>query len=212
MFLKLLKQWKIIGEITSLVLILFFTYFLNFSIPTMRVIISIIVGYILKRYKVSTINIVAIGGLITLLIAPISYHLPGFLLSYACTIGIIYLYQFEFKYWLVKQLMVNFFAIIISLPIVLMMNQQISLFALINSFIFSYFILLLFFVLMLSFWMTFISVFVKYEVIFLINVIKAFGLLNILIKLNWFNDWMVNVYYSGLLLIVFTIKKYINYE
>lgn len=209
---KVFGKYKWFSWIFGFLLIIIFTYFLNFSIPSMRVIFSLIIGLIFKKFKLQPMQIVSIGGIITLLISPISYHSLGFGLSYCCTIGIIYLYQFEYRYFLVKQLIINLFAIIISLPFVLSLNQKLSLFALINSYVFGYFILLLFFLLMFTFYMTLIKNFVQYQVLFLINVIKAFNSINIIIKVNWFNDWIINLYFSLLIFMSYGLKKYINYD
>ena len=75
----------------------------------------------------------------------------GFNLSYLCALGIIFIFQLKIKNYLLNQLCINAFAFVISLPFILQINKSISVFAIINSFLFNYFIIIIFIIFLLTF-------------------------------------------------------------
>lgn len=198
-FKKIFNRHAIIERIVSNTFILLYTYLLSFSISTVRVILSNLVGIVRIKYRVSPYTKVSMAGIISLIICPSIIANYGFSMSYLCTIGVIYIYQHKIKNYFLNLLAINSLATFISLPFVLAMNEQISIFAIINSIIFSYFICFLFIIVLLIFWIKWIYPIQYYLVLALTYLVNCFNDLNILIQLPNWNSMYIAIYISTLM-------------
>lgn len=193
---KTIKKPKILSEILGLMVIFFYTYLLNFSISTSRVLISTICGYLLFWTKFNQYNKTACAGILSLIICPNIITNLGFNLSYLCTFGVIFVFSLNVKNFFLRQILINVLCTLISLPFVVSINHQISLFAVINSLLFSYLISILFIVMLFTFWIKWIYPFQKYMCWFIVNSVMAFNLINVMIKLQSWEFYIQSIYIS----------------
>lgn len=180
---KVICKPKFLAEILSLCIILFYTYLLNFSISTSRVLISMLLGYLLPKNK-NRYTKTACAGILSMTIYPQIIKDIGFNLSYICTFFVIYILSYQIKNFFINQILICFVCTMVSLPFIATINNQVSLFAVINSLLFTYFINILFVILILIFLIKWIYPMQKYLCWFTTNVITAFNVLNISINLT----------------------------
>ena len=182
--LRVVKKHKLPVIIFNNVFCFFYTYLLNFSISTSRVLLSNGCGLLKLKWKLSPYDQCALAGVISMFIYPNVITNIGFNLSYLCSLGIIFVYQLKIKNYFLRALCINAFSFLISLPYVVQMNQSISIFAIINSFLFSYFIIIIFIVLILTFWIKWIYPFQQWISTALIFIVGGFNVLNVKVYLQ----------------------------
>ena len=148
---KIFKSHTRIEYILSLCIIFFYTYLLSFSISANRVIITMFLSPIIKRYSKSKYDYISLSGFVSMIIYPkIAVNL-GFCMSYFCTYGIVFIISFKIKNYFLRTLSINLVATILSLPFVIQINENISLFAVLNSLMFSSLFCFLFILISLTF-------------------------------------------------------------
>lgn len=132
LFFKKEKYWFINNFINVLICIIY-SYFLNFSIAILRIMINCIIKLINKKLTWITTN--SISGILILFIFPKEVINYGFLMSFLCviTIGLVINNNLN---KLVKAIIINFFCILITLPIIIEINGQINVFAIFLGIIF----------------------------------------------------------------------------
>lgn len=182
--LKIFKKHQVVTKCFTTLFVVFYTYLLNFSVSACRVLLADIFYFVLLAFQKSKFDKTCLAGITSLLICPQICANYGFCMSYLCSIGIIYIGSLKIGNFIIEQLTINLFALMISLPFVVSMNNEISLFAIINSFIFCYFIMGIFIILLLTFWIKWIAPFQKYLILLIVGVVNAFSSLNIEIYLN----------------------------
>lgn len=206
---KIFKRTPKVCFTINLLLITFMCYLLNFSISTLRVLFCLTIAFVFKKRKPNKFDAVSISGFISVCINPFGAINLGFLMSYLCTVTIIYINQFKLPNFWIQFLLTNLCAFIVSLPFVLQINSKISLFVVINSFIFNYFIIFIFIAVLIFVWIPFLINLIHSLINLMVNVIVAFNYLNIQINLIRWNHLIVNLYLSVLLIsyYVFNLTK-----
>ena len=204
---KVICKPKFLTEILSLCVILFYTYLLNFSISTSRVLISMLLGYLLPKNK-NKYTKTACAGILSMTIYPQIIKDIGFNLSYICTFFVIYILSYQIKNFFINQILICFVCTMVSVPFIASINNQVSLFAVINSLLFTYFINILFVILILIFLIKWIYPMQKYLCWFTTNVITTFNVLNISINLTAWKIYLQSLYISLFINIALTIKKF----
>lgn len=206
---KILFKPKIIGEIVSLFFVLFYTYLLNFSIGASRILISSIFGYLFHKNK-NPYTKTACAGIFSVIIYPNVINDTSFNLSYLCTFCVIYVLSYKIKNFFINQILICFLCAIISLPFISKINNGISLFAIINSLLFNFFINVFFVILLLIFLIKWIYPIQKYLCWFITNVIIACNFLNVTIDLfTWkcyFQSLYIGVFFTILTAITIKLK------
>ena len=213
--LKIFKKHQLPVKIFNNIFSFFYTYLLNFSVSTSRVILSNACGTLKCHWKLSPYDKCALAGSISMFICPSIITNLGFNLSYLCTIGIIFIYQLKIKNLLLRQICINTFACLISLPFVIQINKSISLFAIINSFLFSYFIIIIFVIMLLTFWIKWIYPVQKWITSAIVYIVQGFGLINVQINLqpwpNIINAAFYTILLSGAIYLVNRQNFYLKY-
>ena len=204
---KVVYKPKILVEILSIFVILFYTYLLNFSTSTSRVLISMIFGYLLPKNK-NRYTKTACAGILSMIIYPQIIKDIGFNLSYICTFCVIYILSYQIKNFYINQILICFICTMVSLPFIANINNQMSLFAIINSLLFTYFINILFIILLLIFLIKWIYPAQKYLCWFTTNVITAFNVLNVNINLTVWKFYLQSLYICLFFSIAMIIKRY----
>ncbi len=207
---KILYKPKILGNIFAVFFILFYTYLLNFSISTSRVLISTLFGFIFYKNKNKYIK-TACSGILSMIIYPRVINDIGFNLSYLCTFCVIYILSYKIKNFFINQILICFVCTIISLPFITSINNGISLFAIINSLLFTYFINIFFVILLLTFLIKWIYPVQKCLCWFITNVIVGFNLINIVVNLKIWNLYFQSFYIAIFFTIAMIIRKKTNF-
>ncbi|MCF0227652.1 MAG: ComEC/Rec2 family competence protein, partial [Malacoplasma sp.] len=132
--LRIVKKHKLPIIIFNNIFCFFYTYLLNFSISTSRVLLSNANGLLKLKWKLSPYDKCALAGVVSMFIYPNVINNIGFNLSYLCSLGIIFVYQFNIKNYFLRTLCINSLSFLISLPYVIQINKSISAFAIITSF------------------------------------------------------------------------------
>jgi competence protein ComEC len=147
MFVKKIILWifkkKVkIGRIVATSVLLFYCYLLNFSVASLRVILCMLIA---NSNKVKNkFDIIGIAGALTLIISPSSVFNIGFCLSYLCTVSILIVTTISFDSELIKQICINASCLIVSIPFVLKISSQISIWSLLFCLIFSHIFVLIY--------------------------------------------------------------------
>ncbi|MDE6477511.1 MAG: ComEC/Rec2 family competence protein [Mycoplasmoidaceae bacterium] len=142
MFIKkitnlIFKKIPFFQFIFNFFLFFFYVYLLNFNASVLRVFLCLIISKCLKNKNLY--DTTALSGIIVLLFVPSLCFSLSFQLSYICTFGVIFIVSLTIKSKILEKILINTCAVVISLPLVLSINNQISILAIINSFIFGYF-------------------------------------------------------------------------
>lgn len=206
---KLIKN-RAISNIINLIFIYFYSFLLNFSLSTIRVLLCLMIRIIMKN-KWNKYDILGISGLVSIVLnasAPVNY---GFCLSYLCTCIIYWIFDLNINNIFIEKILINIFVTLASLPFVILMNKQISLWAIFLSFIFTYFFTSIFIYFLLTFWIIWIAPVQNYIVNGIIYIINAFTAINVMIRFNNLSPLLISsYYYVYFLFIIFFHKRYIK--
>lgn len=205
---------KVISNTINISFIFFYCFLLKFSLSAMRVLLCLLIKLISKN-KVNKYDILGISGLILIFLNPNASINYGFCLSYLCTCVIYFIFDLKIENVFWEKVLINVSAILISLPFVLMMNKQISIWSLFLALIFTYIFCFIFIYFLFTFWIIWIAPFHNLLINTIIHIIYAFTLVNIVIKFDWLPTLVVCSYYYVyfLLIIYFNNKnKRINHD
>jgi competence protein ComEC len=206
---KIIKN-KIISNSLSLIFISFYSFLLDFSFSTMRVLLCILIRLIFKN-KLNKYEVLGLSGLTLCVLNSSSLINFGFCLSYLCTFIIYFIYDLDIENVFIEKLVISAAATLISLPIILLMNKQISVWSMFFALIFTYLFCYLFIYFLLTFWIIWIAPFHDLLVIVVIHILNAFDVINICIKFNRvFPLFITSYYYVYFLFIIYFHKKSVN--
>ncbi|MDR2369233.1 MAG: ComEC/Rec2 family competence protein [Mycoplasmataceae bacterium] len=174
------------ANVVNILLITFYCYLLNFAISVTRVLLMFLVGLIFSKKLKNRIDVLAIAGLISVSLAPTCVFNVGFCMSYLCTLVIILIYRLNIHNVLLEKLFISIAATLVSLPFIVYMQQQISLWAIFNSFALSYVFAFVFIYFLMTFWIIWIGV-IQHALVVGINfIINASWTSNTVIPIsNW---------------------------
>ncbi len=127
------EKYTFINNLINILICIVYIYFLNFSIAILRITINCIIKMINKKIKWLSIN--SISGTFVLLVFPKEVINYGFLMSYLCVITIGLVVKNDLSK-LIKVIIINFFCILITLPIIIEINGKINVFAIFLSIIY----------------------------------------------------------------------------
>ncbi len=161
---KIIKN-KRLFYVTSFSLLLFYCYLLNFSVGALRSYFMMILMWLNNtNWKLKTqskpwsnYDMLAGSALLVILWSFQNIYSAGFQLSFLCTLFIILLNECEIQNNLLKAILINLICLIICFPIVVGMNNKINVLAILNGFLFSYVIILIFIWFILTFWIIWIA-------------------------------------------------------
>ncbi len=204
------KNHEKLQFISNFFILFFYSYLLNFTVSILRVFLSLIITKFTKSKN--PFDVFSVSGLILLFTIPSLCFSLSFQLSYICTFGVIFISTLEMKNKVLEKILINVFAIIISLPFVLSINKEISLIAFINSFIFSYFFCFIFVYFFFFWFVTFLAP-IHYVLTYIVfALIEGFNIINIKICLNISNLYLSCSYYILLFVIIMITYKKTNFQ
>lgn len=206
---KLIKN-KTICNFLNILCLGFYSYLLNFSLSTMRVLLCLILKIVLKN-KLNKFDILGLSGLILIFLdssSPLNY---GFCLSYLCTCVIYFIFDLNIENAFIERMLINITVTLISLPFVLLMNKQISIWSILFSLIFVHLFCFIFVYFLLTFWIIWIAPLQENLVNSIIYVINGFHTINICVKFTNISAWFVSSYYClSFLFIMYFQQKFIR--
>lgn len=215
MFIKkitnfIFKKIAIFQFIFNFFLFFFYSYLLNFNASVLRVFLCLIISKCFKSKN--QYDITSFSGILILFFIPSLCFSLSFQLSYICTFGVIFVISLSIRNKIIEKIMINIFAILISLPFVISINSEISLLAIINSYIFAYFFCFIFMYFFLSWFLTFLWPIHYFITALVFNLIEGFNIINIKISLNFHNLYLSCSYYILIFLIIMITYKKTNYQ
>ncbi len=217
MFIKkifnfLFKKFPKIAFLVNTILFVFYCYPLNFSYSVLRVLLTHLFSIISKKYSNGIYESTSMSGMLCLICFPSSCFSLSFGLSYICTFAVIYVISLEIKNKILEKILINVCAIIISLPMIMSIDSNISLIAIINSFIFSYFFCFVFVYFFMFGFILFLYPIHHLLTLLVFNVVEGFNIINITVSLNIFNTWLTCAYYILFFLIIMITYKRNNFQ
>lgn len=198
------EKYLFLNNCINICICLIYAYFLNFSIAIIRIMINCIIKLIKKNNSWLTTN--SFSGIFILLIFSKEVINYGFLMSYLCviTIGLVINNNLS---KLIKAIVINFFCILITLPIIIEINGQINVFAIFLSIFyvpvtfFSYFWFLLF-----AWWQPFLQI--NILIFSIINAIMDWTIkITFHIKFEKIQSFIVVLYYYFAFLLIHLWQK-----
>lgn len=215
MFIKkitnlIFKKIPFFQFIFNFFLFFFYVYLLNFNASVLRVFLCLIISKCLKNKNLY--DTTALSGIIVLLFVPSLCFSLSFQLSYICTFGVIFIVSLTIKSKILEKILINTCAVVISLPLVLSINNQISILAIINSFIFGYFFCFVFVYFFLTWFLVFLLPIHQFITMIVFNIIEGFNIINIKISLNFSNLYLSCSYYILCFVIIMITYKKTNYQ
>lgn len=132
LFLKHLRKPKL-ANIIELILCGLYTYFLAFSISILRILTNTIIKLFSTKLNSDSNYYSAIILMFIFKNQVINY---GFLMSYLCVIGIKIILKFTNNKILLA-ILINLYCVIVTLPLVIIMNGKINIFAFFYNYMFS---------------------------------------------------------------------------
>jgi ComEC/Rec2-related protein len=208
-FINILIKNKWINQIITIFIVIILTYFLNFSSSVLRVLLTIIVNIILSnfKFKFSKYDVVSIAGIFTIIFEPYCVKNIGFILSYLCTIGTIYIYGLELNNKLIEKILISLNCNLIALPFLILLNNQISFWSILNSLLFGYVFCFIFIYLLLTFWIVWIKIIHYYLITTILYLTNAYWLINLPIDFIKFNTLWNSTYYSIYFFTIICLNK-----
>lgn len=128
----------------SFAFLIFYSYLLNFSISTFRAVFCLIFASFDKKNRFSSLDRLAISGLILLLFEPLTVYSLSFIMSYALTMTLILSSKiFKGQNKIVNLLLMSFICFLVMFPIQLSINYKINFFSFFSNILLSYVVMVL---------------------------------------------------------------------
>ncbi len=205
---KIFCKVPTVGKYVGITVIGFYSFLLDFSYASIRVLLNLCFAWVFNRYEISRYDKLGTIGLSICLLNPICFQSYGFLLSFSvCTLAY-FISGFNLNNKIISSLLINVCAFLVTIPFVIQMNHKISLLTFLNAFIFSYlsaFVFLYFIAFSLIPFMAIIHYGIMVAAYVLVGNI-SFG--NIYIYSSEWPVWIIFIYYfvyCGLAKVVYLI-------
>lgn len=202
---------SIVGAIAGLLICIFYVYLLDFSISSLRAVLSLFISIIFKD-KISRLDNLSICGIILLLIEPLNVFNYSFIMSFLMTFSIIIVGNIcQNKNIILSKIITSIMCFLVMIPIQLLLNYKINFISLFTNIILSYVVILIFILCIIGMVLSFINgnMFgfiykIFYDVISYLSSLKTsllFGSLSI---------YEIIIFYAilGLIIIFLESKKY----
>ena len=201
-----LLMWKIKNKrivlVIDLLISLVFLYFLRFAISIIRIFLNSIIKLVSNKLDNMSVN--CLSGIIFLFIFKNDVINYGFMMSYFCTLGILFLLEISTNKVFLS-ISINALCILITVPFVANMNKRINIYAFFYNYIYSGMIIVQYIWFLCFGWFgfsTFINSLMVIETLKLININWN---LSVFIDLRWWNPLLSTLYLSSYCF--FALKK-----
>lgn len=150
----LFKRWKWFENILSILISLFLMYMTNFSISSIRIVLTLLLSLFLRN-KISKLKITILSALLICLVAPTDAISYSFILTYMSIILILVINKI-YDNQIIKIFIINITLTLLSIPFNIYFNQAFNLFGWIYSFTFAPFIILIYLITICFCWIPFL--------------------------------------------------------
>ena len=141
---KLFKRNKLVSNIISFCICSFYVYLLDFSISSLRAILTIGISSFSKD-KLNKLDCLSLSGIILILIEPLYVFNYSFIMSFTLTFAIIISNKILKRYnKIIQTILLSFICFLVMLPIQLSLNYEINFISLVSNIILSYVVLFIF--------------------------------------------------------------------
>jgi len=199
------KKIPNVGRYVNISIIFFYSYLLEFSYASIRVLLKIILTPHFNIFKTKEFDRIGIIGLLIIFPNPVCLKDYGFLLSFLICIGANCIAKLELNNKIISRILINILACLITLPFVISMNHKISLFTFINAFIFNNFSPFVFMYYLLFCLMPFMEVIHHGIMIGIFAIIGNISFSNVFIYFKQWDAYIIVIYY----LLLFILLKII---
>lgn len=152
------KKIPRVGKYVNITIISFYSFLLNFSYASMRIVLKLSYDWIFKKFNIQKYERLGLIGLTICLMNPVCFQSYSFLLSFVVCTSSYFVIGLKFNNKIITSLLINFCAFLVTIPFVLQMNNKISLLTFVSAFVFSYFSAFIFLYLLIFAWMPFMAV------------------------------------------------------
>ncbi len=199
---KIFKKYKLFNFLFSFSILIFIIYLVNFSVSSIRVLVTLIIKKISKE-KLTGFNSSCLGGILIAIIWPYESARFGYILSFLCILTIHFINSLTINK-IAKSILINIFLPLVTFNIIVLFNQAFSFNSIIYSYIFSMPIIFLYISSLLLCWIPFLVPFFDFVSMILIKIISWATDSNQLSNFNFNN--LINVLFYSLWMIVINIK------
>lgn len=202
------KKKQKLGWYLNLTIISFYSYLLNFSYGSLRIIFKNLLSPLFTKFQIKQAEKLGYVGLFISITNPSCFINFGFVLSMLISSVRFSVYSMNLNNKIINSIISNFLAFIIMIPFAFLMNNKISLLTFFNSFIFSYLSIFVFFYFLLFAWLPFMAIVHKAIIIGTYTLVGNISFRNIFIYSSPWPAWALAIYFCSfhiLLRIVYLI-------
>lgn len=154
------KKIPKVGFYVNIVIVAFYSYLLNFSYSSIRVLITLSMKWCWQHFKIESYNKLGWVGIFICMLNPSCFNLnyPGFLMSFIGCAGVYFVLDLNLNNKLITSLLINIYCSILTIPFVVKMNHEISILTFINSFVFMYIFSFVFIYFLIFAWFPFMKI------------------------------------------------------
>lgn len=203
---KLFQNKTYIYYIISILFCFFYSYLLNYSISILRILFSNLILLIFNK-KLNNFIATIISGWILLLIFSKAVYSASYIMSYLCTLLIMWLTT-KIKNKFLLFFLINILCFLLTIPMILNFNKRINIFVFFYNILFTHIISFIYiYLLIFMFIQPFADINTKI-IIFIQNLIEITNITSIFIEIPRIFTWSTSIYFSTLLgVFVFFNKK-----
>ncbi len=150
---KLIKK-KPISLTINILFTCFIFYMTQFSISILRVMITLIVGVIVRKKELDSFIRTCITGMVMLVLFPTSCMNMSYILTIMCTLFITYVINETESHWL-QFVLINFVTSLVIMPITISFNNKVNVLYFLNNLLFSDLIIVIYYFELLFCWIPF---------------------------------------------------------
>jgi len=194
-----------VGRYVNISIIAFYSYLLEFSYASLRILIKLILTPYFNTFKTKEFDRIGIVGFLIIMFNPVCIKDYGFLLSFLICIGANCIAKLNLNNKIINRILINVLAFLLTIPFVINMSHKISLFTFINAFIFNNISAIIFLYYLLFAWMPFMEIIHHGIMIGIFAIIGNISFSNIFIYFKQWQAYIIAIYY----VVLFALLKII---
>lgn len=193
------KKRPKLGKYIDIVIIGFYSFLLNFSYASLRILLKLCYEYVFYKFNIKKFDKLGLIGITLCLLNPKCFVNYGFLLSFTICSLTYFVSKLNLNNKVISTLLINLFASLLSIPFLVEMNHKISLLTFINTFVFSYFSIIIFLYFLIFCLMPFMAIIHNWVMIATYVLVGNISFSNIFLYLQSWPIWGIFIYYGGII-------------
>lgn len=206
---KIFKKKKIIGLIISFIICIFYIYLLNFSISSLRALISLFLYQLFFKY-LNRLDCLSISGIILLVIEPLNVFNYSFIMSFLMATTITLCGKTLKRYSKVIQtILLSIICFLVMIPVQLSLSYELNFLSLISNIILSYVVMIIFILCVIGIILMFVDgnifgkIYEKFN-----DCIEYLSELDTTLTFGYMNVYLMVLYYALLIIMFVIFEKY----